>query len=1000
MMKKREMRKQMKKHTVFSTIFGAMLIVLGIELSLLVSTMALGHVPRQLNENAEEILLQQVENRSSYLENFLVDAQELSILAGKVNEVTQELLASGEISLDTLSSGSAHCEPLLKAVGATMIEQMRTKRVNGIFIVLNTNDLDACKEGTHLPGLYLRDLDPEGPYSDRNDDLAIEFGPAALVQSMNIYTEQAWQPTYSYLRQNADFIYAPFQAAYQDGGKLDAEEYGRWTTTPFRLPDDKRDALAYSQPLILPDGTVYGVIGVSMLCCYLEERIPSGELQNAEKGTYLLVNTTDDVRDEMHLNISVSSTRDTAMAAQTTMTLQPGEEEHTHTVFLNGKRYYACTQQLKLYNRNAPFSQEKWLLVGLVPTTQLYHFSQTVQEMLAITVILTIASGLFGSLMVAGRLARPISRLSKQVAAAQEDSGAIPTLSPTGIKEMDQFSDAFTQRSQAILDTSTKFLRIMRMASMEMGGYERREDSELVYVTDNFFTLLDVPVIPREELTRSAFDALLAELLRTHQVAYNVLGGTVVTIPLPEGEKRYVLLQSAEENGVLVGLVEDVTSAMLERRRIEHERDFDVLTGLYNRFSFERLTSELFANPEKLGHAALLMADLDNLKGINDTYGHDWGDRYICLAGRCFRENAPANSVYARMSGDEFVMLLYGYESDEKLRVDLSRIQKAAKSYSAELPNGESMRISMSGGVAWYPQDGQDMKTLKRFADFALYQVKRRGKDDICDFDMGAYLQEAHQVQLQREFLHIIAERDMNYHFQPILSAKTGNVYAYEALMRVNQELLKSPAQVMKLAREMDQLYAVEKLTFFRAAECFEALRHQGDVQGDAKLFINSIANAVMTDEDVLFFRQRFPWVIDKLVVEITEEEDSREDVLDIKRRQLGENAVFALDDYGSGYSNSNQLLRLAPKYIKVDISIVRDIDTSLDRQQMIVDLITYAHARKMLVVAEGVETASELRKLIGLGVDLLQGYFLVRPATIPAQISDEAVRIIREMNE
>lgn len=468
-------------------------------------------------------------------------------------------------------------------------------------------------------------------------------------------------------------------------------------------------------------------------------------------------------------------------------------------------------------------------------------------------------------------------------------------------------------------------------------------------------------------------------------------------LPASGGTVRYILLRSGEERGTQVGLVEDVTTSMQERRRIEHERDYDVLTGLYNRFSFMRKVQEMFAHPDKMRHAALLMTDLDDLKRINDTYGHDCGDRYIRLTGQCLAENIPANAVCSRLSGDEFVVLLHGYESRDALRADLTHLQEAMSTYTAVLPSGDTMHIAISGGVAWYPDDSRDFATLKRYADFALYQVKRQRKGEIREFDIGAYNREAYYAQLRQEFSALLENSSVFYHFQPLFSARDGHVVAYEALMRVNMPLLRSPETIMKLAHEENRLYDIEHLTLFKGTQTFERLVSCGKLSPDAKLFINSIANVSLTDADFADFRRQFAPMLQKMVIEITEEEETTPEVLAIKRRQLGGTAVFALDDYGSGYSNSNNLLLLAPHYIKVDIAIIRGIDSNIDKQQVVTDVVTYAHARQMQVVAEGIENEAELRTVLRLGVDLLQGYFLARPAAIPDPIAPAALKILKD---
>lgn len=156
-----------------------------------------------------------------------------------------------------------------------------------------------------------------------------------------------------------------------------------------------------------------------------------------------------------------------------------------------------------------------------------------------------------------------------------------------------------------------------------------------------------------------------------------------------------------------------MTTTVLEQQRIEHERDYDTLTGLYRRRAFDRACDALFQQPEKLGCAALLMMDLDNLKQINDTYGHDWGDQYIRQTGQCFAANTPANTICSRLSGDEFLIFFYGYQDQAQLRAQLELLSAALQRSVSILPNGKQLHISISGGIAWYPTDGHDLLTLK-----------------------------------------------------------------------------------------------------------------------------------------------------------------------------------------------------------------------------------------------------------------------------------------------
>lgn len=474
-------------------------------------------------------------------------------------------------------------------------------------------------------------------------------------------------------------------------------------------------------------------------------------------------------------------------------------------------------------------------------------------------------------------------------------------------------------------------------------------------------------------------EAAAPELISTHYITLRV---------------THIMGESASE----VGLAEDMTTTVLEQQRIEHERDYDTLTGLYRRRAFDRACEALFQQPEKLGCAALLMMDLDNLKQINDTYGHDWGDQYIRQTGQCFAANTPANTICSRLSGDEFLIFFYGYQDQAQLRTQLELLSAALQRSVSILPNGKQLHISISGGIAWYPTDGHDLLTLKKYADFAMYQVKHSHKGRMCDFDIGSYHQEAYAAQTQQDFELLLQEELVSYHFQPIYSARSGRIAAYEALMRVDLPTLHSPAQVMQLAHETGRLYEIERITVFHSSEIFQRMQAQGLLQSDALLFINSIANVSLTVEDVEEYAQRYPELLKRLVVEITEQEDLDRACLERKRNVPGFSGSFALDDYGSGYSNELNLLELSPRYIKIDISIVRGIDTDRDKQQIVSNIVAYAHARSMHLIAEGIETEAQLRTVIGLGVDLLQGYYLSRPAAVPAPIAPAAQAVIDQL--
>ena len=989
--------------TIFHTILRSMLWILFIEIALLVGILYLCRINTSLEQNAVDILQIQTENRQNYLQSQMLDAQDLSSLAGKINAVTQAMLDDGEISLDTLDSGSDTASPLLLSIGDSLISSMRHRPITGIFVVLNTHDLDTREKGEPLPCLYLRDLDPDSAPSQRNSDLMLVRAPAQVVQSLYIATDTSWTPSINYgANGSSGFLYPVFQAAYHGNGELDAADYGHWTSSPYTLSGDDHSAIAYTIPLILDDGTVYGVLGVEILESYLQALLPGTELQNDSSGTYLLGVASNSAIGKDDLTVSVISASPAANAPQQsydqTLLLKPSKRGGYQSDSPLGL-CHAAVAPLTLYNRNAPFSNEQMLLIGSVPVSALYAFSGDVVRLLIIAVLVVLTAGLFSSLVLARKLSRPISRLSDEVAHARESRSSIPTLSATGIIELDRFSSAFTQLGREVLDTSTKFLRIMDMASVELGGYELRSTPDSIYVTDNFFDLLGMPGVDADDLTAQSFRELLQRFERSCPHSPAPDGAMLYHIRLPSGKERYLRIETTHEDGTQVGLAEDVTANTLEKLRIEHERDYDTLTDLYNRRAFHRICAEFFCSPEKLGHAALLMFDLDNLKQINDTFGHDWGDEYIRRTGECFAKNAPARTVCARISGDEFSALFYGYNDQDTLRADICALKAALEQSVVQLPSGRELRVSVSGGIAWYPESSTNLITLRKYADFAMYQVKHSRKGELLEFDPEVYRTNLQERLCHEEFRRLINEELISYHFQPIIDAKDGSVFAYEALMRVDLPTLHSPADVLRLAREENCLHEVERITFFCASSAYQALENAGKVVPSALLFVNSIASQYLTPDELSEYSARYASILPRIVIEITEEEVLDPKALRIKQTIPGSSGAFALDDYGSGYSNERSLLELSPNYIKIDLSIIRDIDTDANKRQIVSNTVSYAHQRGMKVVAEGLETADEVRTVLSLGVDLLQGFFLAMPQVEPDGASEESLAVIAEMH-
>lgn len=342
---------------------------------------------------------------------------------------------------------------------------------------------------------------------------------------------------------------------------------------------------------------------------------------------------------------------------------------------------------------------------------------------------------------------------------------------------------------------------------------------------------------------------------------------------------------------------------------------------------------------------------------------------------------------------------MYGYADQDTLRADIRALKSALEQTVVQLPSGRELRVSVSAGIAWYPENSRNLTTLRKYADFAMYQVKHSHKGKLQEFDPAVYRADLLESRCCEEFHRLINEELVTYRFQPIINTNTGSVFAYEALTRVDLPALHSPTDVLRLAREENCLHEIERITFFRSAEAYQALENARTVAPGALLFVNSIASQYLNPDELKEYSSRYASLLPHTVIEITEKEGVDLKALRIKQSIPGSSGAFALDDYGSGYSNERSLLELSPNYIKIDLSIIRSIDTDANKRQIVSNTVSYAHQRGMRVVAEGLATADEVRTVLPLGVDLLQGFFLAVPQAEPGCASEESLSGLAEMH-
>lgn len=262
-------------------------------------------------------------------------------------------------------------------------------------------------------------------------------------------------------------------------------------------------------------------------------------------------------------------------------------------------------------------------------------------------------------------------------------------------------------------------------------------------------------------------------------------------------------------------------------------------------------------------------------------------------------------------------------------------------------------------------------------------------------------LTEKEQEEL-KEVGRVIDENLFDYHFQPIVSAVDGEIYSYEALMRPKSSLCPSPYHIMKYAELTERLNDIERATFLNILGIIDDGKEKFSGR---RVFINSIPKTKLSDDDNMRVNSLLEKHSDMVVVEMTEQSELDDNEFSkIKEQYKRMNIKIAVDDYGTGYSNVQNLIRYMPDYVKIDRSLLTEIQNSSKKRHFVREIVEFCHDNGILALAEGVETAEELRTVILLGVDLIQGYYTSRPnaqilETIPYEIKQE-IKLYRQERE
>ncbi|MCC0661447.1 MULTISPECIES: EAL domain-containing protein [unclassified Clostridioides] len=987
-----------KNNSIMKKMIFPLIIVMLIQTSLFCATILWGGTIKKLNDNSFDILNERVINRKNYIQNEMLQRwSKTSETELAINSSVKKVLDENNASIKDVGINEEINKEIIKNISKDLIYLLRKNSVTGSFIILNNKDIEDdsinSKDEISRTGLYIRDLDPKFNPND-NSDLLIERGSSEIARNFGISMDSYWAPKFSFKSENErkgdNFFYKPFRAAI-DNPNTSSSNLGYWGSQ-FLLTSAGDRVITYSVPLIYEDGTVYGVLGIDLGINYLRELLPYGEINENKKGNYILgVDRNDDLAFENVVSNGYTFKEKFWDGLHSNLE----QKESYKNVYKvknedDGKikeSTYASVQYLDLYNSNTPFENERWALLGIIEEKSLLCFSKRVETLVIVSVAVSLVIGLIGIYIASRLFTKPIVLLVNKVRNSNPSKPV--NLDKINISEIDELSSAIELLSANVADSSSKLSQIIEMADMPIGAFELYKNGDNVFCTKGFFSIFATEDEFQEYgyISKSKFLKKMKEMDTYLQKNYKTENIYIYKFESKDKKSKWIRLNLVEDDLKILGVVVDVTKEFIEKMKIEYERDFDILTNLLNRRAFYSQVREKFENKEELKIAAFIMWDLDNLKYINDTYGHDAGDEYIRCAADILKKFISWNGIVSRLSGDEFYVFIYGYESKDSIRTIINSVKTQMNNTLLKLHDGTEFKIRASAGISWYPSDSTNYDELMKYADFAMYQIKNTIKGEVSEFDINIYNKDSFLLHNREELNKLIDGQLVEYAFQPIVDCK-GEVFAYEALMRPKMETFSSPMDVIRLARSQSKLYQIERITWFKALKSFKRYREKFGV---CKLFLNSIPNNNLSKVDFEEIEDLYGNYLNRVVLEITENDKISEDFIDKKKVYINNwNIEIALDDFGTGYNGDAVLLYIMPNYVKIDMSIVRGIDKDEDRKKILKNLISYSKERNIKVIAEGVETKSEMEALVAIGIDYIQGYYVGKPEFVPQDISDK----------
>ncbi|MGN0667089.1 MAG: EAL domain-containing protein [Huintestinicola sp.] len=425
------------------------------------------------------------------------------------------------------------------------------------------------------------------------------------------------------------------------------------------------------------------------------------------------------------------------------------------------------------------------------------------------------------------------------------------------------------------------------------------------------------------------------------------------------------------------------------RNNIANAAMIDPVTSLFNLKGITNWFNEFSDIPESHKKTiAVSMYALPKYKYIYENYGIMESEKCLRFVAESLKKATAHNGVIAHISEDSFIVINIVEEGDNISDI-VNKTTSIFFGLMSQLNSNSPYYLEVNAGCTVVnPEWEGRLSNFVKLANIELYINRIRYS--------GSAAPVGDPAKAKKDFtenFNMLLERNLfNYYFQPIVDARTGDIFAYEALMRTTPEIGMNPMEVLETAEKQNRLYEIERATMFNVMD-----RYSNDPEGfkDRHVFINSIPGHFLTEADNSILGSKYNEHLKNVVLEITEQNTISDAELDTMKH-IGNSDVpvpIAVDDYGTGHSNIVNLMRYSPQIVKIDRFLITDVDKDQNKQMFIKSTIEFARMNDMKVLAEGVETSEELSTVVSYGVEYVQGYYTGKPAPEPLDCIKDSIR-------